>query len=91
MTMEPRVFTLYRIPRYTSSVTIHQAVRALRTHTGKTGKTQQIFAMELGMSISSLVNDERNRTPEPKQLLIFFAAARDASARISPIYSTRLP
>jgi transcriptional regulator with XRE-family HTH domain len=56
-------------------VTIHEAVRSLRKDLGK---TQQVFATELGMSISSLVNYERDRIPEPKQLCRFFWAARDA-------------
>jgi DNA-binding XRE family transcriptional regulator len=56
------------------SVTVNQAVRALRKHVGK---TQQIFATELGISISSLNNYERQRTPEPKQLFAFEHAARD--------------
>lgn len=55
------------------SVTVNQAVRALRKHVGK---TQQIFATELGISISSLNNYERQRIPEPKQLFAFARAAR---------------
>jgi transcriptional regulator with XRE-family HTH domain len=53
-------------------VTINEAVRALRKHVGK---TQQIFATELGISISSLNNYERQRCPEPKQLFAFSDAA----------------
>jgi transcriptional regulator with XRE-family HTH domain len=56
-------------------VTIHQAVRALREHVDQ---TQQVFATELGMSISSLSNYERNRIPEPKQLLTFARRAEEA-------------
>jgi transcriptional regulator with XRE-family HTH domain len=56
-------------------VTINQAVRALRK---QVKKTQQIFATELGISISALNNYERRRTPEPKQLLAFQRAAMDA-------------
>jgi transcriptional regulator with XRE-family HTH domain len=56
-------------------VTVNQAVRALRKHVRK---TQQIFATELGISISSLNNYERQRTPEPKQLIAFQRAAQEA-------------
>jgi transcriptional regulator with XRE-family HTH domain len=56
-------------------VTVNEAVRALRKHVGK---TQQIFATELGIAISSLNNYERQRTPEPKQLFAFSRVARDA-------------
>jgi transcriptional regulator with XRE-family HTH domain len=56
-------------------VTVNEAVRALRKHVGK---TQQIFATELGISISSLNNYERKRTPEPKQLFRFERAAIDS-------------
>jgi transcriptional regulator with XRE-family HTH domain len=50
-------------------------VRALRKHLGK---TQQIFATALGISISGLNNYERHRIPEPKQLFMFERAARQA-------------
>src|SRR5262245_53662198 len=53
-------------------MTVHQAVRALRRHHDQ---TQQIFATQLGISISSLTNYERDRVPEPKQLLAFQKAA----------------
>ena len=56
-------------------VTVNQAVRALRKHVRK---TQQIFATELGMSISALNNYERLRTPEPKQLIALQFAAHEA-------------
>jgi transcriptional regulator with XRE-family HTH domain len=56
-------------------VTVNQAVRALRKHVRK---TQQVFATELGISISSLNNYERKRIPEPKQLATFATAARVA-------------
>jgi transcriptional regulator with XRE-family HTH domain len=56
-------------------VTLNEAIRALRKHVGK---TQQIFATELGISISSLNNYERKRTPEPKQLFRFERAALDS-------------
>jgi transcriptional regulator with XRE-family HTH domain len=56
-------------------VTVNQAVRALRKHVGK---TQQIFATELGISISSLNNYERQRIPEPKQLIAFEGTALKA-------------
>jgi transcriptional regulator with XRE-family HTH domain len=56
-------------------VTVNEAVYALRKHVGK---TQQIFATELGISISSLNNYERQRGPEPKQLFRFERAAIDA-------------
>lgn len=56
-------------------MTVNKAVRALRKHVKK---TQQVFATELGMSISALQNYEQNRTPEPKQLMAFQRAARDA-------------
>jgi transcriptional regulator with XRE-family HTH domain len=65
----------YRILCYSIAVTINQAVRALRRHVKK---TQQIFATELGISISALNNYERKRIPEPKQLLTFERAAIDA-------------
>jgi transcriptional regulator with XRE-family HTH domain len=59
-------------------VTVHQAVRALRRHAGK---SQQVFATELGMSISALSNYERRRVPEPRQLLVFQKAAEVAERR----------
>lgn len=69
------VLVSYRSPCYFMAVTIHEAVRALRQHAEK---TQQVFSTELGMSISSLVNYERDRVPEPKQLLVFARAAAAA-------------
>lgn len=56
-------------------MTVNEAVRALRKHAGK---TQQVFATELGISISSLNNYERERIPEPKQLFLFGGAAHRA-------------
>jgi transcriptional regulator with XRE-family HTH domain len=56
-------------------MTVNDAIRELRKHVGK---TQQIFATELGISISSLSNYEREREPEPKQLFRFERAAADA-------------
>src|SRR5262245_33452092 len=56
-------------------MTVNQAVRSLRKHVKK---TQQRFATELDISISSLNNYERRRIPEPKQLLAFLRAAQDA-------------
>jgi transcriptional regulator with XRE-family HTH domain len=56
-------------------MTIHEAIKALRKHMGK---SQQAFATELGMSISALSNYERNRTPDLKQLLMFKGAAYQA-------------
>jgi transcriptional regulator with XRE-family HTH domain len=56
-------------------MTVSEAIRELRKHLGK---TQQMFATELGISISSLNNYERQRTPKPKQLLLFHFAAEKA-------------
>jgi transcriptional regulator with XRE-family HTH domain len=56
-------------------MTVNQAVRALRKHLKK---TQQTFATELKISISSLNNYERERMPEPRQLLMFQRASHEA-------------
>jgi transcriptional regulator with XRE-family HTH domain len=59
-------------------VTVHAAVKALRDHAGK---TQQIFATELGISISSLSNYERTRMPEPAPLLKFRRVAEQVGRK----------
>jgi transcriptional regulator with XRE-family HTH domain len=56
-------------------MTVNEAVLELRRHLKK---TQQVFATELKMSISSLQNYERDRTPAVAQLLAFQQAAREA-------------
>jgi transcriptional regulator with XRE-family HTH domain len=53
---------------------VNEAVAALRQHARQ---SQQLFATRLGMSIATLQNYEKNRTPEPKQLL---ALQREAQA-----------
>jgi hypothetical protein len=70
-----------------SLVTVNQAVRALRKHVRK---TQQIFATDLGISISSLNNYERKRIPEPRQLLAFERAAVGAGRRdLAKVFGAR--
>jgi hypothetical protein len=56
-------------------MTVSQAVRALRKHVGK---TQQVWATELGMSIRALFTYEHGKIPEPKQLVAFASAASAA-------------
>jgi hypothetical protein len=56
-------------------MTVSQAVRALRKHVGK---TQQVWATELGMSIRALFTYEHGKIPEPKQLMAFASAASAA-------------
>lgn len=51
---------------------VNQAIRGLREHVKQ---SQQVFATELGISISALNNYEQKRIPELKKLFAFERAA----------------
>jgi transcriptional regulator with XRE-family HTH domain len=53
-------------------MTVTEAIRELRRISGK---NQQFFATELKMATRSLSQYESGKTPEPKQLLAFYAYA----------------
>jgi transcriptional regulator with XRE-family HTH domain len=57
-------------------MTVNAAVRQLRKHRMQ---TQQVFATDLGLSISGLQNYERDQMPEPRQLAIFLHCAQKAN------------
>lgn len=57
------------------AMTVNQAIRALRK---QSGKTQQVFATQLGISLRAYQKYEQRHLPELKQLLIFQRAAQAA-------------
>jgi transcriptional regulator with XRE-family HTH domain len=55
-------------------MTVNDAVLKLRQHSGK---SQQVFATELGMSLRAYSKYEHEQMPEPKQLSAFLDYARE--------------
>ena len=55
-----------------SPMTVTEAIRTLRK---LSGLNQQYFATQLKMSTRAMSQYEAGKTPEPKQLLSFYAAA----------------
>ncbi len=55
-----------------------KAIRELRTHVGA---SQQAFSTSCGLSITALQNYEKDRVPEPKQLLALIARAEAEKRR----------
>lgn len=53
-------------------MTLNQAVRELRK---TSGKSQQLFATELGMSLSALQKYEKAQSPDPRPLFALETAA----------------
>jgi transcriptional regulator with XRE-family HTH domain len=60
-------------------MTVNEAIRALRKHSGK---TQQVFATELGISLRAFQKYEQEQMPEPQALARFIALALDAKLDI---------
>jgi transcriptional regulator with XRE-family HTH domain len=56
-------------------MTVNEAARALRQHVGK---TQQVFATELGLSLRAYQAYEQKQVPDPRPLLTLQYAAEEA-------------
>src|SRR5215469_9849391 len=56
-----------------SGMTVNDAVRAIRE---ASGKSQQLFSTELGMSLRAFSKYEKDQMPEPRQLCTFLEYAR---------------
>ena len=57
-------------------MTIHEAIRSLRGD-----RSQQAFATELGLSISTIQKLEKDRVPEPRSLYALVVQANQAGRK----------
>jgi transcriptional regulator with XRE-family HTH domain len=56
-----------------AGMTVNDAVRAIRE---ASGKSQQLFSTELGISLRAFAKYEKDQMPEPRQLCTFLEYAR---------------